>query len=58
MEGNVWGKRSIRRGKSEERKEATKWLAALLLERNLSPSTCFIGLPESKTDLVENIIKI
>ena len=51
MEGNVWGNRKVQRGKSKVRKEATKWLAALL-ERNLSPSTCFIGLPESKTELV------
>ena len=43
--GNVWGNRNIKIGEIEK----TKWLAALL-ERNLSPSTCFIGLPESKID--------
>ena len=40
--GNVRRRRN-RRGGSEE----AKWLGALP-ERNRSPSTCFIGLPESK----------
>ena len=55
---NVRGwRRSTERGKVEERgirrggSEEPRWVEALL-ERNRSPSTCFIGLPESKTDLV------
>lgn len=42
---NVRGwRRKMERGK---RREETRWVGALL-ERNRSPSTCFIGLPESK----------